>query len=48
MIILIARSNDIADLLPLGPRLSAAVDGAESGSVVRLSQDADEPSAPAL
>ena len=38
IVILIARSNDIADLLPLGPRLSEAVEKAEPGAVVRLEE----------
>jgi predicted nuclease of predicted toxin-antitoxin system len=48
IVILIARTNDIADLLPLASDLQAAVDDAEPGAVVRLSRDADEPSTPSL
>jgi predicted nuclease of predicted toxin-antitoxin system len=36
IVILVARSNDIADLLPLGPALRASVEQAEPGTVLRL------------
>lgn len=38
IVILQARSNDIADLLPLAPELQATVKGAEPGSVVRVGE----------
>lgn len=38
IVILQARSNDIADLLPLAPRLREAVAEAEPGSVVQIGE----------
>lgn len=48
IVILIARSNDIAELLPLGPALQDAVENAEPGTVQRLGPATAEPSTPAV